>query len=159
MIRAVYDTMVFFQWATLPPAISDRRHATLTAIVRGSVRLCLSADLVFEVQNVLSRPELREKYKSLTPEQVAAILGQARQFADWFDAVRRRFTYVGHEKDDHVLNLAIESRSRYLVTREKRLPRLGTDNSRVAESYRALAPGLAIVSPAEVAALLNVQGI
>ena len=31
MTRAVYDTMVFFQWATLPPQQPQRQHAAVTA--------------------------------------------------------------------------------------------------------------------------------
>ena len=31
MTRAVYDAMVFFQWATLPPHQPERQHATVTA--------------------------------------------------------------------------------------------------------------------------------
>src|SRR5665213_2979852 len=103
MTRAVYDTMVVFQWATLPPHQPQRQHATVTALVNKSVLLCLSTELLVEVRNVLLRPELREKYKTLTPEHVAAILSQARSFADWFDDVPRHFSYPGHDKDHHTM--------------------------------------------------------
>src|SRR5271165_2887656 len=126
MSRAVYDTMVFFQWATLPPSQPQRQHATVTALTNHAVRLCLSAELVLEIKSVLLRPELRAKYSTLTPAHVDTILAGATQFADWFDPVPRHFSYAGHEKDDHILNLAIEARADYLVTWEKRLLRLAT---------------------------------
>jgi putative PIN family toxin of toxin-antitoxin system len=154
MTLAVYDTMVFFQWATLPPAQPHRQHATVTALVNRSVRLCLSPELIFEVRNVLLRPELQAKYKTLTPEHVAGILSQAMRFADWFENVPRHFTLPSHPKDDHILNLAIESKAEYLVTWETRILKLASDTTAHADQLRTLAPQLRIITPKELAARL-----
>ena len=151
MIRAVYDTMVFFQWATLPPQQPERQHATVTALTNQTVRLCLSPELVFEIRDVLFRPEIRAKYETLTPEHVAAILSQARLFADWFEKVPPHFTLSSHPKDDHILNLAIESKAEYLVTWEGRILKLLSDPTAEAEQFRKLAPQLKIVTPKDLA--------
>ena len=155
MTRAVYDTMVFFQWATLPPQQPERQHATVTALANKAIRLCLSPELVLEIRNVLLRPELQAKYKTLTREHVAAILSQARLFADWFEKVPRRFTMSSHPKDDHILNLAIESKAEYLVTWEGRILRLLSDTNAEAEQFRRLAPQLKIVTPKGLAERLK----
>ncbi len=63
--RAVYDTMVFFQWAALA---EHRQHATVKALYDGSVRLCMSRALLGEVQNVLSRPEIISRTVSGRPK-------------------------------------------------------------------------------------------
>jgi putative PIN family toxin of toxin-antitoxin system len=157
MIRAVYDTMVFFQWATLPPADPSRQHATVTALTNKTIRLCLSTELIIEIQSVLLRPELQAKYKSLTPSHVTAILSQARQYSDWFATVPRTFTLSNHPKDDHILNLAITAQAGFLVTWENRLQKLATDKTDEAERFRALAPQLKIVTPKQLAEQLRNQ--
>jgi putative PIN family toxin of toxin-antitoxin system len=146
---------VFFQWATLPPQQPERQHATVTALVNQTIRLCLSPELVLEIRNVLLRPELQAKYKTLTPEHVAAILSQAGQFADWFEKVPRLFTLSSHPKDDHILNLAVESKAEYLVTWEGRILNLLWDTTTEAEQFRRLAPQLKIVTPKDLAECLR----
>lgn len=155
MTRAVYDTMVFFQWATLPPEQPRRQHATVTALINQTLRLCLSPELVVEIESVLLRPELRAKYKTLTPEHVRAVLSQARKLSDWFDPVPQHFNLSDHPKDDHILNLAIEAKVGYLVTWENRLQKLAIDTSDDAERFRSLAPQLQIVSPKQLAEKLK----
>ena len=82
---------------------------------------------------------------------------RSRHHADWFETVPAHFYYPGHEKDDHVLNLAIESKARYLVTWENRLQKLMTDDSSAAERFRQLAPDLSIISPADLANVLKMK--
>ena len=99
------------------------------------------------MQNLLTRPELQAKYKSLTPYHVNAVLSRIRHFVDWIETPPKRFTLPGHEKDDHLFNLAIAAKASYLVTFEKRI--LALQHAKTAEARRlhSLAPVLEILDP------------
>lgn len=146
--RAVYDTMIFFQWAVLPP---DRQHRTIKALYDGLIRLCLSTASMQEVRNVLTRPELARRFTLLTPERVEAVLGEARRWADWFAVPPRRFSLPQHSKDDHLFDLAIEASAKYLVTWESRLLALGPAQTPQAVLLRRFTPQLRILTPPELA--------
>jgi predicted nucleic acid-binding protein len=90
--RAVYDAMVMLQWAALPE--NGRQHATVAALTAGQVRLPMSQPLLDEVRGVFFRPELRQRFPSLTPQRAAAILKVSLEFADWFESVPARFSIV-----------------------------------------------------------------
>jgi putative PIN family toxin of toxin-antitoxin system len=145
--RAVYDVMVFFQWATLPTTQPRRIHGTLQALLNRDIRLCMSKATLDEVRKVLSDNELRRFYPSLTAERVASILDKTLEYVDWFEHVPPLFSLSRHTKDDHLFNLAIESGTHYLVTFEKRILALQDGQTSDAKRLRALAPNLYILTP------------
>jgi putative PIN family toxin of toxin-antitoxin system len=149
--RAVYDVMVFFQSATLPADKPQRIHGTLRALIGYDIRLCMCKTLLEEIRKVLSDEELRRDYPSLTAERVAVILDRVLEYADWFENVPRIFSVASHTKDDHLFNLAIESKARYLVTFEKRILALQDGRSADARRLRELAPSLRILNPPALA--------
>jgi predicted nucleic acid-binding protein len=57
--------------------------------------------------------------------------------------------------DDHLFDLAIHARARYLVTWESRLLALAAGTDPAADQLRRLAPDLAIVTPVELAGILR----
>ncbi len=67
-IRAVLDCMLFLQGAARPEGVAG---ACITLADAGLVQLCLSRDVVDEVRDVLSRAEVRRKFRSLTDDLVA----------------------------------------------------------------------------------------
>jgi putative PIN family toxin of toxin-antitoxin system len=145
--RVVYDTMVFYQWAVLP---EGRVHRTAHAVLDGAVRLCLSAELVSEVKDLLNRPAIRDHSVNLTTERTERFIDTLMKRAEWFPAIARAFTWPRHPDDDHLFNLAIAAQARFLVTWEKRILGLATEQSVDAERLRSLASGLSIISPAEL---------
>src|SRR5262249_28250608 len=69
--RAVFDCMTFLQAAmraTGPAA------ACVRLVDRGVVELCVSPDVLAEVKDVLARPSLQRRYKTLTPEKVEKLM-------------------------------------------------------------------------------------
>jgi len=60
-LRAVYDSMVVFQWAALPPG---REHATIRLLQSGQIRLCMSASLLGEIRGILSRPRFEPRLRT-----------------------------------------------------------------------------------------------
>ena len=128
--------MVFLQWASLP---ADRQHGTIKALYEGTIRLCLSPALIDEVRDLLGRPNIRAKAPTLTDDRIAAVLLAAGRHADWFYEVPKVFTLEQHPDDDHLFNLAIESKARYLVTFENRILSLQAGQTSDARRLRVIA--------------------
>lgn len=81
--------------------------------------LAVSPGIRAEVQDVLNRPELREKFAGLTDTSVArtmAVLDGAEQFSPETVPAASR-----DPKDDIFLATAVESGAQYLVTEDKDL--------------------------------------
>ncbi len=148
---AVYDTMVFLQSAVVP----GRMHATFAAVADGRIVLCVSPALVAEVRGVLGRPTVRARFPALDPSGVSSFMGRVLARARMFDPVPPVFTLPGHPDDDHLFDLAIHARARYLVTWETRLPALAGGGTPAAAELRRLAPDLAVLTPAELAGSLR----
>jgi len=129
----------------------DRQHNTIKLLYDGSVRLCLSPALANEIWDVLTRDELRARFPALSADRAKRVLEAAKMHADWFERVPNVFTWLSHPDDDHVFNLAIHAKANYLVTWEKRILKLATDTSPVADLLRSLAPDLAVVTPKQLA--------
>jgi putative PIN family toxin of toxin-antitoxin system len=146
----VYDTMLFLQAAVQP----IRVHRTFQAVQEGLVRLCLSAELLAEVRDVLTRTKVRKKFPALTPEAVDAFISETAAMATMFDPPSV-FTWPVDPGDDHVFNLAIHARAEYLVTWETRMLKLANEMSEAAASLRRLAPDLQIVNPEQFAQALH----
>lgn len=146
--------MIFFQWAVLR---ENRQHRTVKLLYDGTARLCLSPLLMDEISDVLTRPELLQRFPELTTARTTAVLEQAEAMADWFDSVPNVFTWPQHPDDDHLFNLAIHAQAEYLVTWESRLLRLPASSSPAAKRLHELAPALSIVTPKELAARLKAQ--
>lgn len=145
----VYDTMLFLQAAVQP----IRVHRTFQAVQEGLVRLCLSAELLAEVRDVLTHAKVRKKFPALTPEAVDAFISETAAMATIFEPPSV-FTWPVDPGDDHIFNLAIHARAEYLVTWETRMLKLTNEMSEAAESLRHLAPGLQIVNPEQFAQAL-----
>ena len=119
----------------------------MQAVRDGRLTLCVSAELINEISNVLNRPELNARFPALTPMHVTAFLDEILLLAEFFDPVPHVFTWQAHADDDHLFNLAIEAKAKYLVTWENRILKLGTENSNDAAALRQLAPDLIILTP------------
>jgi putative PIN family toxin of toxin-antitoxin system len=110
--RAVYDCMIFLQAAARP----QRVHATIRLIQEGRVALCVSRDVVAEIRDVLTRPELREKFPALDPGHVDAFINDLLTRAVMIGDVPAAFSLPRDPKDEPYVNLAIAAGARYLVT-------------------------------------------
>src|SRR5439155_14745277 len=103
-MRAVYDTMLFFQVAAQEP---PRIHGTFQAVDAGLVQLCMSQTLFDEIADVLSRAEFREKAPHFTPEVAAQFFAKVKSVSNWINPVPNAFTLPAHPDDDHLFDLAI----------------------------------------------------
>jgi uncharacterized protein len=142
--RAVLDTMVFLQ------AVGSGKGAAYAVLQRfeaGDFRLFVSRDLLDEIRDVLSRPEIRRKLSLLTDERVAALIGRLERKATLVDVVPPRIAYERDPDDEPVLNLAIEVNADYLVSRDNDLLDLMKEDYPGGEAFRVQFSGLSILDP------------
>src|SRR5258706_1641034 len=114
--RVVYDCMIFLRAAARP----DRVHGTMRLLQEGRVTLCVSPDVIAELRDVLTRPEIQSKFPALKPEQVEVFLARILSLATVVGNVPALFLLPRDKKDEPYINLAIEAKARYLGTWNER---------------------------------------
>jgi putative PIN family toxin of toxin-antitoxin system len=138
--------MLFLQGAARPEGLAGACFALLEMEL---VQLCLSDDIVAEVRDVLSRPEVRRKFRSLTDDLVEAFLGSARSRAFWISIPPKQFIFNRDPKDEPYINLAIAARAEFLVSRDNDILDLAKPDDADGARLRAVTPNLRIVAPSE----------
>jgi len=109
---AVFDCMLFFRAAARP----QRIYSTFRLVEEARVTLCMSAEVLAEVRDVLNRPEHYAKFPALTPKTVDAFLSRYLRDVSWFPLVPHLYTVERDPKDSKYVNLAIAANAPYLVT-------------------------------------------
>jgi putative PIN family toxin of toxin-antitoxin system len=138
--RAVFDCMVFLQGAARPEGPA---RACFRLVDEGTVTLYVSAEILNEIRDVLTRPKTRKKFPQLTPEWVEEFVQNAEGNAVVIGHVPKIHALERDPKDEPYLNLALATRSPYLVSRDKDLLDLMNDK----DSHQRY-PGLTILDPA-----------
>jgi uncharacterized protein len=143
--RVVFDCMIFLQAAVnkTGPAAACIDKAD------GEVELCLSPEIVTEIQEVLSRPRIQKRFRTLTPERVAEFLGQLERIAVLIAEVPNEFVLPRDPKDSKYLNLAITAAAKLIVSRDNDLLDLMTGTDADAQTFRTAHPDIRILDPVE----------
>lgn len=148
MPRVVFDCMVFLQGAGRP---AGPARACLQLVDDGAVMLCISAAILAEVRDVLTRPRVLQKFPTLSLEWVETFLRNVESKAVVLGNVPQAFRLERDPKDEPYLDLAIAAGATYLVSRDKDL--LDLMNS---DGFRQRFPDLTILDP--VAFLRTITG-
>ena len=139
---AVFNCMVYLQAAARP---NGPAPACLGLVQAGRVAVAMSPAVRAEVEDVLGRPKVRQKFKSLTSEAVAVFLNDLDRLTT--TEVARSITVLPRDpKDEPYLNLALTVGAKYLVTWDKDPLSLMGDNPEAAD-FRERFPGLIILTP------------
>ena len=109
----------------------------------------MSEAVLAEIEDVLSRPRLRERNPNLTDEKVAYLLELLWEKAEFVEKVPLRFRYSRDPDDEPYLNLAIETEAAFLVSRDNDLLALMTAYTDEAKDFRRRFRRLKIVNPVE----------
>ena len=144
-VAVVLDTVVLLQAAAKPAGPAG---ACLRLVTDGQVVLWMSREGLAEIEDVLNRPKVRQRFPSLTDEAVTTFLTGLRGRARVVEDVPEVVPFPRDPDDEHVLNLAVTSRADFLVTRDHDLLDLAGEGNADASRLRGLAPGLRIVDPA-----------
>jgi putative PIN family toxin of toxin-antitoxin system len=135
--RAVFDCVVLLQ-----AAVSKKgpAFACLQLAQAGQLLMMLSPDVLAEVTDVLNRPELRRKFKTLTTAVAGAFLRDLTDCADFISEVPAAFAYPRDPDDEPQINLAVASGARYLVTWDNDLLELMDEATPAGAEFRQRFP-------------------
>lgn len=137
--RAVFDCMVFLQGAGRP---AGPARACFRLVEEDQVTLCLSAAILAEVRDVLTRPKTQRRFPLLSPEWVETFVQNVESKAVVLTDIPQALTLVRDPKDQPYLNLALAAKAHYLVSRDKDLLDLMTE-----AGFRQRCPDLTILDP------------
>jgi putative PIN family toxin of toxin-antitoxin system len=147
----VFDCMVFLQ------AVTNARgpaFACFQLLEEGKFTLAVSAAVLSEVRDVLTRPALRRKFPRLSEERVGEFLASVEQKAVLLSEVPNSFRYARDPDDEPYLNLAIAAGAQYLVTRDNDLLDLMRADVPEGSDFRKRFPNLVILDPVEFLRIL-----
>jgi putative PIN family toxin of toxin-antitoxin system len=141
---AVFDCVVLLQ-----AAVSKKgpAFACIKLVESGQVRIFLSPEALGEATDVLKRPELQRKFKTLTAEVADAFLRDLTDMADFLSDVPKVFTYPRDPDDEPYINLAVAADARYLVTWDNDLLDLMDEATAAGLDFRQRFPNLRILTP------------
>jgi len=134
--------MVFLQGAARQ---TSPAKACLDLAENGFVQLCLSAEIVAEVKDVLTRPEVQSKCPALIPMDVDAFMARLSMEAVHLLNVPAKFHYERDPKDTPYINLALVAQAEYLVTRDTDLLALMRETTEPGRAFRFRYPFLIIL--------------
>jgi putative PIN family toxin of toxin-antitoxin system len=141
---AVFDCVVLLQAAasTKGPAF-----ACMQLVRSGQVHIFLDWHVFAEITDVLNRPGLHRKFKTLTLEVAADFLRDLSNDAKYLREVPEVFVYPRDPNDEPYVNLAVAAEVRYLVTWDKDLLDLMDETTPAGADFRERFPALLILSP------------
>ena len=145
LTRAVYDCVVFLQGA-------GRRNSParkcLDLVDSGVVRLCLSPEILAEMDDVLHRPELLRKFPLVQSAASQTLLRTVRQKSLLLSNVPHAFSLRRDRDDEPYTDLAVAADARYLVTwNERHLTYLMRQDTPEGVEFCRRFPALRIVDP------------
>jgi uncharacterized protein len=143
-IRVVFDCNTFLQ-----AAINGKSPAgnCYRLIEERKVELFVSQEVLQEIEEVINRPHIRDKFKTLTDERIENFLSSIKDLAVIVRKVPKIFSLPRDVDDEIYINLAVETEADFIVTRDKDLLDLMNgidDNSKL---FRQKFRPLRIVQP------------
>ena len=135
--RVVFDCMIFLQAAARRTSPSG---ACLALAEQGLLELYVSPAILAEVQDVISRPQIRTKFRQLTDEVVAEFIARIERISVRVDEVGTSITLARDPKHEPYLNLAAECRADYLVSRDHDLLEGAGANAKMMPNLRIVDP-------------------
>lgn len=145
--RVVFDCNIFVQM-TLNPSGSAGKCKDL--IESGEISLFVSATILAEVADVLSRPVFRQLVPDLTPERVETFVCEIAALSIPISNVPEEFHYQRDPEDEPYVNLALVTEARYLVSLDRDLLDLMDMMSEEGRRFQRRYPMLKIVKPADL---------
>lgn len=145
--RVVYDCSVFFQGAARP---NGPAGACIDLVLNDQVSLYLSSPVITEIADVLNRREIRRRFPALTPASVQAFIELLISHSVVLDDVPKNIPFARDPDDEPYLDLAIESKADFLVTRDDDLLDIAAGKEpAVATALFNANPALKIINPVQ----------
>lgn len=121
---AVFDCMIYLQ-----AVINEKSPAAelFRQVEKENVLLFVSDEILAEVRDVLTRPKILAKNPHLTVEFVEMFLNRVLNRAKLLGKIPTHFEYSRDPKDEKYINLTVEAKAVFLVSRDNDLLDLMTD--------------------------------
>ncbi len=150
----VVDCMVFVQAAANAKSPAAR---ILDLLDERKITLYVSKAILAEVRYVLNRSDVRASLRRLTDVAVEALFERLNQRVTLIRQVPRRFVYPRDPKDEPYINLAVEIKAAYLVSRDNDLLDLMKWEQEAGREFQKRFRFLKIVTPENFLAALAQQ--
>jgi putative PIN family toxin of toxin-antitoxin system len=151
-IRAVFDCNVFVQ--ALAFEGGPAAHC-LGLVESGGVQLFISRPVLAELRRVLGYQEVLAISSNMTPPRIAAFLKRVAYRGTMIRRIRHRLRFERDRQDEPYINLAIEVKADFLVTRDNDLHSLATGHAAECKRFRQLSRPLKVVDPSEFMATMK----
>ncbi|HYO90309.1 MAG TPA: putative toxin-antitoxin system toxin component, PIN family [Pyrinomonadaceae bacterium] len=142
--RVVFDCNVLLQAAAREKSVAAK---CLNMAESGHVQLCVSREVLAEVEEVLNRPEIRAHFQDLTDEIVGAFLQRLQKLSVLVRPIPKKFSYPRDEDDEPYINLAVEVGADFIISRDRDLLDLMTGHSTECKEFRQRFRTLRVVEP------------
>jgi putative PIN family toxin of toxin-antitoxin system len=143
--RVVLDCVVFLQGAGRRNSVARR---CLDLVDAGRITLCLSPAVIAEIEDVLTRPLVVQKFPLLKSEDSRSLLRTLRSKALLLTNVSNVFTLPRDRDDEPYTDLAVAADARFLVTwNEKHLTYLMRQDTPEGREFCRRFPNLEIIDP------------
>jgi uncharacterized protein len=139
----VFDCNIFLQALVNPKGAAG---ACLALFESGEIELYVSAQVLAEVAEVLSRPQVRQLAPSLTLGTIEAFVENIRNKAICLRNVPDEYHFERDPKDEPYLNLAMVANATYLVSKDNDLLDLMALQKAEARNFRLRYPMLKILT-------------
>lgn len=145
-IRAVFDCNTFLQAAINEESLAGNCYRL---IEEGTVELFVSQEVLEEIEDVINRPHIRERFDSLNYERIEKFLNSIKELAVIVTDVPKVFSLPRDVDDEIYINLAVEAEADFIVTRDKDLIDLMTSYDIESKKFRQKFRPLKIIQPLE----------
>jgi putative PIN family toxin of toxin-antitoxin system len=144
--RVVFDCNVLLQAAAREKSVAAK---CLNLAESGLIQLCLSREVLAEVEDVLNRPEIRAHFPDLNDEIVGAFLKRLQKLSTLVRLVPKEFSYPRDEDDEPYINLAVAAGATFIISRDRDLLDLMIGHTNECKEFRQRFRALRVVEPAE----------
>jgi putative PIN family toxin of toxin-antitoxin system len=145
-IKSVFDCNIIWQSFFFGNGASAKCKKLVDSDV---ITLFLSAEVLEEMREVMTRPEFLAKFETATETMIEKYLEQLARKSVFIRSVPKKFTLSRDRDDDPYINLAIESKADYIVTRNNDLLDLMTSYDKDSKEFRQKFRPLKVIEPIE----------
>ncbi len=111
------------------------------------MELLVSVAVLDEMRDVLNRPAIHKKVRTLTPSRVAKFITRIEAFAVLIHPVPPAVSLSRDPKDSIYLNIAVAGSAEYVVSRDNDLLDLAHSTDAEAVAFRTAYPNIRILDP------------
>lgn len=155
-LRVVYDCNIFWRAAF-------SQHSSGTACVElirdGTIQHFMSRETLFELRDVLTRPETLLKFSAINPVLIDQFVSDIVKVSVVVRSVPRSFNFPRDPKDEPYIELAGLVNADYLVTYDKDLLDLMTGVDSESKQFRQKFRDLRIMKPDEFLRMVSTGGL